>query len=307
MKKAIIFAVFSVLLGTQTLLPSLALAATAPTLSKPTVACLSGKPQVTVSWNKVSGATSYSVFRLEQPQTKWLTRYSKVRGVTQIDKYVVNSTTYQYQVKAHFASSVLFSNIVTVTTPNCSTTTAPISPATSTPPVPATPSPTPTPATNEKVISAYITGYGWPDNTPASAAISNGVIHNLAGGTGTYTDPITIAVGHSIINGKDILDYPEGTKFYIPALKRYAIVEDTCGDGKQPQNGPCHTGYQGHPWLDIWVGGQGANTSSVYACEDKITNIHTVIQDPASNYSVVSGPIFNGTCTSLYPETATLN
>jgi hypothetical protein len=54
---------------------------------------------------------------------------------------------------------------------------------------------------------AYTTGYGFPDNTPAGSAISNPVIHQSASGTGTYQDPITVGVGHSITRGKDTLDY----------------------------------------------------------------------------------------------------
>lgn len=168
------------------------------------------------------------------------------------------------------------------------------------------PTPTPIPApTGEVRTTMYTTGYGWPDNTPAgSAAISNPVIHTSAGGTGTYADPITLAVGHSIINGVDILDYPQGTKFYIPDLRRYFIVEDTCGDGNQPQNGPCHTGYNGYPWIDLWVGGQGASDNAVWNCEDTITNTHLVIKNPASNYAIVSGPVYqNGACTHEYGDT----
>lgn len=181
---------------------------------------------------------------------------------------------------------------------------APTPTPTPTPPPP-TPSPSPTPpppATGEKSFSAYLTGYGFPDNTPPSAEISNPVIHSIAAGTGTYADPITIAVGHTITGGKDILDYAQGTKFYIPALRRYFIVEDTCGDGNSPQNGPCHTGFQGHVWLDAWVGGTIAQTSATLNCEDAITDFHVVIQNPASNYAVVSGPVFGSSCSQLYGD-----
>lgn len=152
-------------------------------------------------------------------------------------------------------------------------------------------------------ISAYTTAYGWPDNTPAGNAISNPVIHSGAGGTGTFADPITMAVGHSIINGNDILDYPAGTKFYVPNLRRYFIVEDTCGDGNSPQNGPCHTGYQGHVWVDLWIGGQGLSSSGTLACEDTVTDIHTIIENPASTYAVVPGPVYNGSCAQQFGET----
>lgn len=155
------------------------------------------------------------------------------------------------------------------------------------------PKPTPIPgaAAGEKQFDAYITGYSYYDNTPpGSADISNPVIHQKAGGVGTFGDPATLAVGHSLGTGKDVLDYPAGTKFYVPDLRRYFIVEDTCGDGGSPQNGPCHTGYQGHPWLDVWVG-KGASKSASDACMDKITEVHTVIENPNSGYPVVSGDI----------------
>jgi hypothetical protein len=89
-----------------------------------------------------------------------------------------------------------------------------------------------------------------------------------AGGTGTYSDPITLAVGHSIINGKDIGDYAYGTKFYVPNLRKYFTAADACGDGNTPQAGPCHTGFNGHVWLDLYVGGSLAN--GVLSCEDSI-------------------------------------
>lgn len=178
---------------------------------------------------------------------------------------------------------------------------------TPTPVVPVQPTPTPQPSSppppvvgNEKTLVAYTTGYGYPDNTPAGNAISDPSLHSGAGGTGTYADPITLAVGHTISNGKDTLDYPAGTKFYVPNLRKYFIVEDTCGDGNQPQNGPCHTGYQGHVWLDLWVGGTSPTKSATLACEDTITGLHTVILNPAANYPVNSGAVYSGSCAVQY-------
>ena len=181
-------------------------------------------------------------------------------------------------------------------------------------PKPATTSPTTgtpvstVPAAGESRFIAYTTGYGWPDNTPAGGAIALPVIHSTAGGTGTFSDPITMAVGHVISGGKSTPDYPKGTKFYIPTLRKYFIVEDLCGDGGAPQNGPCHTGYQGMPWLDVWVGGQGIATSLVYSCQDTLTDTHLVIKNPASNYMVVSGAITGATsCAKLYGDTVVTN
>ena len=100
---------------------------------------------------------------------------------------------------------------------------------------------------NEIRLRAYTTSYTWYDNTPpGSSAIayskSDGfpTLHTEAGGSGTYVDPITIAVGHVITKGESKPDFPPGTIFYIPNVRRYFVVEDVCGDGQKPQNGPCH-------------------------------------------------------------------
>lgn len=181
---------------------------------------------------------------------------------------------------------------------------------TQSPQVPSTPKPSPVPVptppaapvpstpaqqAGEIRFTAYTTGYAALDNTPAgSTQIDLGGHSGNAGGTGTFSDPITLAVGHSIINGQDIGDYPYGTKFYVPNLRKYFSAADSCGDGNTPQNGPCHTGYQGHVWLDLYVGASLAN--GVLSCEDSITDLHLVIQNPASNYPVVPGAVYDTGC-----------
>src|SRR5262245_22997643 len=93
-------------------------------------------------------------------------------------------------------------------------------------------------------IRAFISGYSFADNTPAnSSQISNPTVHTAAGGTGTYADPVTVGVGHVATGTTSVLDWPAGTRFYLPNLRRYLIVEDTCGDGERPQDGPCHVGF----------------------------------------------------------------
>ncbi len=290
-----------ILFTLSTITPVFVTAASLPhaVVQQPVAECVNNMPQVSLKWSAPLGATSYSIYKNQLPLKDWRNLVQKQIQTTYVDQAVSEGVSYQYQIRVYFtATNSNYSNIVTVAIPTCPT-------ATSTPPAPAPSTPPPTSA-SETIISAYITGYGWPDNTPAGGAISNGVIHSSAGGTGSYSDPITLAVGHSILNGVDILDYPAGTKFYIPALRRYFIVEDTCGGGDSPQNGPCHTGYQGNVWLDAWIGGQNQNSSSVLACEDTITGIHTVIKNPASNYVVVSGSILNTGCTGLFNETATI-
>lgn len=166
---------------------------------------------------------------------------------------------------------------------------------------------------SETKLSAYTTAYSWFDNTPpGSADISNPVLHKKAGGTGSYLNPVTLAVGHSIVNGKDILDVPAGTRFYIPNLRKYAMVEDTCGDGRTPQNSPCHslkTAPKGSKiWVDVWVGGKGSTSRQSDNCMSKVTDgngaLHTLIRNPAKNYVVVSGDVLkNGTCRTSYGNT----
>jgi len=99
-------------------------------------------------------------------------------------------------------------------------------------------------------MTVFLTGYSYWDNTPpASAIIGRPVIHHIAAGTGTYDDPVTLAVGWRIDENKVSEDFQPGTRFYIPRLRKYAIVEDLCGDGAKPQSGPCHIGWEGYPWL----------------------------------------------------------
>ena len=151
-------------------------------------------------------------------------------------------------------------------------------------------------------FKVYLTGYSFWSNTPAaSAAIARPVIHSHAGGTGTYDDPLTIAVGHSIRGSVQVLDYPAGTRFYFATLHKYAIVEDVCGDGPTPQDEACHIGHDGFPWLDIYVGGQRASQSAAYSCASKITSVMDVIAGPPPGLPVQVGPLTEGGCQTFGP------
>jgi hypothetical protein len=151
----------------------------------------------------------------------------------------------------------------------------------------------------ERTVIAYLTGYSYWDNTPpGSAGISHPVVHEEAGGTGTYADPVTVAVGHTITGDRDVLDWPAGTRFYVPSLRRYLVVEDTCGDGPRPQDGPCHAAYPSgaSTWLDVWVGGADAPRSWSDACMRAITQVTRVLVDPAPGHRVSAGPLTGGAC-----------
>lgn len=152
---------------------------------------------------------------------------------------------------------------------------------------------------NEQRFTAYVTGYSYWDNTPpGSTAISKPVVHRRAGGKGTYQDPITIAVGHSLEGGRQTLEFPAGTRFYIEALRKYAIVEDVCGDGPQPQLTGCARGKDGRPWLDLYIGGAKGNARSATACANSITRFHTIVMNPGPGYPVAPGEVMESTCRS---------
>lgn len=149
----------------------------------------------------------------------------------------------------------------------------------------------------EQYFTAYVTGYSYWDNTPpGSAAIARPVIHQRAGGKGTYSDPITIAVGYRLVGGRAKLDFPAGTRFYLPHLQRYAIVEDICGDGPNPESTGCARGNGGYPWLDIYVDGSRVGAEAANACMYQLTGFHDIIINPRKGYQVTAGSIAEQGC-----------
>ena len=161
------------------------------------------------------------------------------------------------------------------------------------------------------ITTAYTTAFTWFDNTPpGSGAICCPQVHQMASGTGTYADPITLAVGHSTASGRDVLDYPPGTRFYMNDVRRYFIVEDSCGDSSPPQSGGCHSLANAPAgattWVDMWAGGTANDTqAAAQACSSNLTDgdgsLHTIVENPPSDLAVVAGPLFqNGQCTALY-------
>src|SRR5215472_7117188 len=41
-------------------------------------------------------------------------------------------------------------------------------------------------------VTDFVTFYGWVDNSPPGPAIAHPCIHKHAGGTGTFSDPVTL-------------------------------------------------------------------------------------------------------------------
>jgi len=110
----------------------------------------------------------------------------------------------------------------------------------------------------EKNISnVEITYYGAGDNCPPGGAIAYPKLHQLAGGTGDYSNPITFAGTTSAMSA--------GTIIYISALKKYFILEDDCQecDDDWSSSKKWHT--------DLWIGPLTAQ-KGITDCEVALSN-----------------------------------
>jgi hypothetical protein len=146
---------------------------------------------------------------------------------------------------------------------------------------------------------ATITFYGYPDNTPPGKAIAHPIVHQVAGGAGTYCNPTTFATEKA--NNAAI---PYGTKIYVPVVKQYFVREDLCAASGPPVGSGSNGCYK--LWFDLWIGGNAnSNVSALVACEQKLTpnGKAQVVIDPGPNLPVANpGPLYrnrphpNGTC-----------
>jgi 3D (Asp-Asp-Asp) domain-containing protein len=157
-----------------------------------------------------------------------------------------------------------------------------VAPAESPPPTPSAASPPTTRSDARrqagKQVQVELTGYSFYDNTPpGSAEVSNPILHRTAGGQGTFADPITVAVPSDS-------SFAPGTRFYLPSVKRYAIVEDSGASSTSANH------------LDLWVDGEGGSRSAVSSCMDRLTGQATAEVNPPAGRPVIPGPIFSGSC-----------
>jgi 3D (Asp-Asp-Asp) domain-containing protein len=132
-----------------------------------------------------------------------------------------------------------------------------------------------------KKVAVELTGFSFHDNTPeGSPAVCCGVLHRTAGGKGTFADPITVAVAGS----DSSMAFKAGTRFYLPRLQRYVIVEDSGASS-------------GSNHLDVWIDGRDGSKSVTDACMDRITGDSTGELNPPPGRPVIVGPIFSrGKC-----------
>jgi hypothetical protein len=141
-------------------------------------------------------------------------------------------------------------------------------------------------------VKAFMTLYGWADNSPPGTAIANPCVHTQAGGTGTYSDPLTFAT--------DVNELPFCTVIYVPYMERYFIHEDECSECDRDWN-------RFHLYrFDMWAGGDALSRHrpekrALRRCESFWTrgnsirdpNNPSVIIDPPANEPVTAAPIFS--------------
>ena len=144
-----------------------------------------------------------------------------------------------------------------------------------------------------------VTLYGWPDNSPPGNAIAYPAdggyptIHNAAGGTGTYSNPVTFAT--------DQAELPIGSIVYYPYLHRYFVMEDDCVACDEDWTGQGPDGGPGLHHIDLWINGQNGNSNDVINCEDNLTQgSESVIINPPSTEPVDTTPLFNSSTNTCY-------
>ena len=136
-------------------------------------------------------------------------------------------------------------------------------------------------------IPMQVTFYGWADNSPPGNAIAYpanadpATVHDAAGGTGTYADPITFATAPA--------EFSPGTRLYVPFIEKYVVMEDSCGQ--------CTTDWTGSRryHIDLWMNSNGTeSTSALTACEGSWTRGQTNVEvNPPPTRTVTTAPLFD--------------
>jgi uncharacterized protein YjbI with pentapeptide repeats len=272
------------------------------------------------TWNDMAGTTFTYQWATVNPTTNVITKVTGSQGTARDYVPVVSNVGLKIQV------TVTASNTANGDTPGSSivvtvSTVVGLNPAVTVAPTSGQPYTTWFGSTPAYDTTAWLTMYGYPDNTPPSAGIAAGHsgsaitfpnnnvgqgIHPQASGTGTYADPITFATSNT--------ELWYGTEIYIPRFQKYFIGEDSCTEcgqdmrGAAPNNpdGTIGSGPDGGPGFihfDLWVGGQTADWPDVILCEDALTldnpdgspYMDPIVLNPGADEPVDTTPIFDPT------------
>jgi hypothetical protein len=134
-------------------------------------------------------------------------------------------------------------------------------------------------------LTTIVTFYAAYDNDPPGSttiAYPNDR-HPDAGGTGTFTDPLTLATDPRVL--------AVGTIVYYPPLRKYFVMEDLCAS--------CTERWEESrtPHIDLWTG--AATDPGVLACEEALTpsDMVEVEVDPPPDRPVDPTPLYSdGRC-----------
>ncbi|GIG61394.1 carbohydrate-binding protein [Longispora fulva] len=157
-----------------------------------------------------------------------------------------------------------------------------------------------TPAHAATTQQTFLTFYGWWDNTPPGGDISYPQIHDTAGGKGSYADPITFATSTS--------ELAAGTRVWVPRVRKYFIMEDSCQECSADWSGHGPNGGPNLRHIDLWLGGKGGNAMNAIDCEDALTHYNAdntptmepVVVNPGADEPYDATPIFNTSTGACY-------
>lgn len=126
------------------------------------------------------------------------------------------------------------------------------------------------------------TFYGFPDNDPPGPATAYDCGRNfVAGGTGTFADPLTMASAEGQFEQCEIV--------YVPYLRKYVRYEDFCQQ--------CTDDWElGIHHIDIWTGSPDQNGGDIQiACENSLTpdNSLSIIRSPSPDLEVDAAVLFD--------------
>jgi hypothetical protein len=129
-------------------------------------------------------------------------------------------------------------------------------------------------------VTMETTFYGARDNCPPGGAIAYPLLHPVAGGTGTFADPITFAGSKKAL--------PKHTRVYVVELQKYFIMEDDCGECDDDWT------HKQKYHIDLWIGSDKLGEGPpLIACENALTSPHRVVTvDPPDHLPVNSTPLY---------------
>ncbi|GHO99610.1 hypothetical protein KSF_096580 [Reticulibacter mediterranei] len=167
-------------------------------------------------------------------------------------------------------------------------------------------------ANTDEEVTVSLQAFAYPDNTDGGEVTSNTAAiaypHNMGfqtkhdqatEGTGAPDDPITFGAFTPLTQGGQAVFLP-GTEIYVKALKKFAILEDSCDSCGTPPDGTTYL-------INLWLGpSQLTSNDEAQKIEDCVKQVAeiktTIVLNPsadATKYPVDKTPLYSkGDCTA---------